>query len=76
MRRLVEFVTRSLVEEPGAVQVHEVRTEPAVVYQVRVAPGDVGRIIGKHGRTAQALRVLLAAGAARSGQRAALEIQE
>ena len=76
MRNLVEFVARSLVEDPGAVQVHEVHAAPAVVYQLRVAPGDVGRIIGKHGRTAQALRILLAASAARSGQRAALEIQE
>ena len=76
MRPLVEFVARSLVEDPGAVEVREVRTEPAVVYQLRVAPGDVGRIIGKHGRTAQALRVLLAASAARGGRRAALEIQE
>ncbi len=76
MRALVEFAARALVEDPGAVEVREVRTDSVVVYQLRVAPGDIGRIIGKHGRTAQALRVLLAAGAARSGQRAALEIQE
>ncbi len=76
MQRLVEFVARSLVENPGAVEVREVRADAAVLFQVRVSPDDVGRIIGKHGRTAQALRVLLSATAARAGQRASLEIQD
>jgi hypothetical protein len=76
MRRLVEFVARSLVDDPGAVDVREVRSETTTVYQLHVGAPDVGRVIGKHGRTAQALRVLISAGAARDGRRAVLEIKE
>ncbi len=76
MRPLLEFVARALVDDPGAVEVHEVRPGPTTVYRLRVAAADVGKVIGKHGRTAQALRLLLAATAARDGRRAVLEIEE
>lgn len=76
MRRLVEFVARSLVDDPSAVQVQELRSDPAVVYQLRVAPQDVGKVIGKHGRTAHSLRLLMQAAGSRTGRRAVLEIQE
>jgi predicted RNA-binding protein YlqC (UPF0109 family) len=76
MRELIEFVARSLVDEPGRVEVDEVRSEPTVVYKLRVASPDIGKVIGKHGRTAHALRLLLQATAARTRQRAVLEIQE
>lgn len=76
MRTLIEFVARSLVDDPSAVQVQEVQTDPTIVYRLRVAPEDVGKVIGKHGRTAHSLRLLLQAAAARSGRRAVLEIQE
>lgn len=72
----MEYVARALVDDPAAVAVEESRTAAAVVYRVRVAPADTGKLIGKHGRTAQALRLLLGAAAARSGQRAGLEIEE
>jgi len=76
MRELIEFVARSLVDEPGAVQVQERHTEGAVVFELRVAGPDVGKVIGKHGRTAHALRLLLAASAQRRGTKAVLEIKE
>lgn len=76
MRDLIEFVARGLVDDPGAVRVEEVPGTPTHVYRLRVAPADVGKVIGKHGRTAQSLRLLLAASAARGGERAVLEIQE
>jgi predicted RNA-binding protein YlqC (UPF0109 family) len=76
MRPLLEFVARALVDDPGAVQVHEVRAAPTAVYRLHVAAADVGKVIGKHGRTAHALRLLLAATAARDGRRAVLEIEE
>lgn len=76
MRALIEYVARVLADDPAAVAVEESRTAQAVVFRVRVAPADVGKLIGKHGRTAQALRVLLGAAAARSGARAVLEIEE
>jgi len=76
MRGLIEFVARGLVDDPAAVVVEESHGQPTVVYRLRVAPDDVGKVIGKHGRTAHALRLLLQASAARTRQRAVLEIQE
>jgi predicted RNA-binding protein YlqC (UPF0109 family) len=76
MRALVELVARSLVDEPAAVRVEEVPGDATTVYRLRVAPADVGKVIGKHGRTAHALRMLLGAAAARGGRRAVLEIEE
>ena len=76
MRPFLEFVTRSLVDDPGAVEIEAVFSQATVVYRLRVAPPDVGKVIGKNGRTAHALRLLLQAAAARTRQRAVLEIQE
>ena len=76
MRELIEYVARSLVDEPAAVEVREVQTTPTTVYQLQVATNDVGKVIGKHGRTAHSLRLLLSATAARAGRKAVLEIKE
>jgi predicted RNA-binding protein YlqC (UPF0109 family) len=76
MRSLIEYVARTLVDDPAAVRVTEVQAEPTLVLHLQVAPADVGKVIGKHGRTAHALRLLLAATAARQGKRAVLEIKE
>ena len=76
MRALIEFVARSLVDDPAAVRVQERRSEAAVVYELSVARDDVGKVICKHGRTAHALRLLLAAAAQRQGAKAVLEIKE
>jgi len=76
MRELVEFVARSLVDEPQAVRVQERQSDSTVVLQLQVARDDVGKVIGKHGRTAHALRLLLSAAAQRRGGKAVLEIQE
>jgi len=76
MRDLIEFVARGLVDDPAAVRVEEISGAPTHVYRLRVASADVGKVIGKHGRTAQSLRLLLAAAAARGGERAVLEIEE
>jgi predicted RNA-binding protein YlqC (UPF0109 family) len=76
MRELIEFVARSLVDEPAAVEVRERQTDGALVFELYVAGPDVGKVIGKHGRTAHALRLLLAASAQRQGTKAVLEIKE
>jgi predicted RNA-binding protein YlqC (UPF0109 family) len=76
MRELIEFVARSLVDDPASVRVHEQKTETTTVYQLQVARDDVGKVIGKHGRTAHALRLLLSASAQRRGCKAVLEIKE
>lgn len=76
MKELVEYVARSLVSEPDAVNVTEAEREGSIVLELRVAEADLGRVIGKEGRTAKALRAILNAAAARKNQRVVLEIIE
>jgi predicted RNA-binding protein YlqC (UPF0109 family) len=76
MKDLVQFVAKQLVNNPDAVEVRETQGEVGSLLELRVAKEDLGRIIGKQGRTAQAIRVLLYAVAARAGRRATLEIIE
>ena len=73
MRDLVEFVARALCEDPEAVKV-EVREGPIEVYALSVGPNDLGKVIGRQGRTAKALRTLLAARAELLGRKVGLEI--
>jgi predicted RNA-binding protein YlqC (UPF0109 family) len=74
MREFLEFIVRHLVDHPELVVIDQVEAESTVTLTLRVGPGEVGRVIGRSGRTAQALRVLLSAAAARQGRRALLEI--
>lgn len=74
MRELIAYVAKGLVENPDDVRVTEVEERTYTVYQLEVAPGDVGKVIGRGGRIANALRVLVKAGAARQNRRAILEI--
>ena len=74
MRELVEYIARSLVEDPERVSVEEHESEKGTVVHLRVAPEDRGRVIGRQGRTARSIRTLLAAAASRSGTRVMLEI--
>lgn len=76
MKQFVEFIAKALVDSPDDVHVHEVEGERTTVYELRVGEGDLGKVIGKGGQTAKALRILLAAAAARKGKRAVLEILE
>ena len=73
-RDLVEYIAKSLVDDPSAVSVSEKETDRGIVLELRVASGDVGKVIGKCGRVAQAIRTLLMASAGRSGARYLLEI--
>ncbi len=76
MKEFVEFLIRALVDEPDKVEVREVKGERSVVYEVRVAPSDTGKIIGRQGRIAKALRTLVKAASAKSGTKAVVEILE
>ena len=76
MKELVQFLARALVNHPEAVEVKETQGDTASVLELKVAKEDLGRVIGKQGRTAKALRTLLHASAARSNRRAVLEILE
>lgn len=74
MKKLIEFIATSLVDDQNSVDVTEVEGEDATVLELRVAKDDLGKVIGKQGRTARAMRALLTATAAKSGGRARLEI--
>lgn len=76
MKDLVEFLAKSLVDHPEEVSVSEVEGEETTLFQLRVAQSDLGKVIGRQGKTAKAIRVLLSASAARLGKRAVLEILE
>jgi uncharacterized protein len=73
---LLEHLARQLVDDPDAVSVEEVRQEGATVLQLRVATEDVGKVIGRQGRIARALRAIVRASGARSHRRVVLEIME
>lgn len=76
MRDLVEFMAKALVDDSERVNVTEVEGERVTVIELRVAPGDLGKVIGKQGRTARALRTILNANATKLRKRAVLEIVE
>jgi len=73
---LLAHLARRLVDEPDAVEVEEVEREGATVLQLRVAKDDVGKVIGRQGRIARALRAIVRASGARSHRRVVLEILE
>ncbi len=74
MRELVELMVKSIVDEPEAAHVNEVAGESIVVYEVSVAEDDLGKVIGKGGRIANALRTIVKAAATRSDRKATVEI--
>ena len=74
MHELVEYLAKGLVDEPDAVRVERVERDGAVVLELHCAPDDVGKVIGRQGRTARALRTIVRASGARSNERALLEI--
>ena len=76
MRALIEYCARHLVDRPEGVHVDEHETGETTVFTLRVEPGDLGKVIGREGRTAQAMRLLLSAAAASQGRRATLEIAD
>jgi predicted RNA-binding protein YlqC (UPF0109 family) len=76
MQSLITEVVKLLVDEPAQVSVTPVDEQDETVLELRVAPGDLGKVIGKQGRTARSLRTILAAAGSRSDERYALEIIE
>lgn len=76
MKELVQFLTRQLVNNCEAVQVKETRSDTASVIELRVSKEDLGRVIGKHGRTVNSIRNILNAIASRTKRKVVLEIVE
>jgi predicted RNA-binding protein YlqC (UPF0109 family) len=74
LKELVEFIAKSIVDDPSLVQVSEIEGESSVILELRVGPEDMGRVIGKGGRTANAMRTLVRVLAAKQGKRVTLEI--
>ena len=74
MRELVEFIAKSIVDDPSQVHVSEIEGEASVILELRVGPEDMGRVIGRGGRTANAMRTLVRVIAAKRGKRVTLEI--
>jgi predicted RNA-binding protein YlqC (UPF0109 family) len=76
LKDLISFIAKALVDDPDAVEVRLVEGEKTLVLELTVGDGDLGKVIGKDGRTARAMRTLLAATSAKQSKRAVLEILE
>lgn len=76
MKELVEYIVKSLVDKPEEVQVNEIEGEQSSVIELKVAKEDIGKVIGKQGRTAKAVRTILTAASTKLRKRAILEILE
>ncbi len=76
MKELIEYIAKALVDHPDKVEIKEIAGEKTLIYELRVGEGDLGKIIGKEGRTAKAIRTILTAASMKKGKRAQLEIIE
>ena len=73
-KELVEYVAKSLVDDPDGVVVNMIEGEKSTILELRVSQDDIGKVIGKHGRIAKAIRTILSASATKTGKRIVLEI--
>ncbi len=73
-KKLVEFVVKALVDNPDDVDLKVVEGEKSTILELKVLPDDIGKVIGKHGRIAKAIRTIVNACATKSGKRVVLEI--
>jgi hypothetical protein len=76
LKEMIEYIAKSLVDNPDEVQVSEVEGEQTSVIELKVAKEDLGKVIGKQGRTARAMRTLLGAASTKARKRSVLEILE
>ncbi|RJQ31089.1 MAG: KH domain-containing protein [Actinobacteria bacterium] len=74
MKELLETLAKALVDKPDEVEVSAVEGEKSVILQLKVAPDDVGKVIGKQGRIAKALRTIVKASSVKEGKKAVVEI--
>jgi hypothetical protein len=71
---LVEYIVKALVDDPDGVEIREIEGEKSTILELRVSKDDIGKVIGKHGRIARAIRTVINASATKSGKRVVLEI--
>ncbi len=76
MKDLIEFMVKALVDDPSEVNITEINGDKITLYELRVAKSDIGKVIGKRGRTAGAIRTIINAVSTKQGKRAELEIIE
>jgi predicted RNA-binding protein YlqC (UPF0109 family) len=76
MKELIEKMAKALVDKPDEVAVNEIDGEKTTVYELKVASSDLGKVIGKQGKTARAMRTILSASGTKIGKRCVLEILE
>jgi predicted RNA-binding protein YlqC (UPF0109 family) len=76
LKELIEYIVKALVDNPEKVEVKEIAGEKSIIYELRVGEGDLGKVIGKEGRTAQAVRTIITAAAMKLGKRTVIEILE
>ena len=76
MKSLIEQIAKALVDKPEDVSVEEVVGEKTIVFELRVTQSDIGKVIGKQGKTARAIRTILSAAGTKLGKRCVLEILE
>lgn len=76
MKELIEYIVKALVDNPDKVEVQEIAGEKSIIYELKVGEGDLGKVIGKEGRTAKAIRTIITAAAMKQGKRTVLEIIE
>lgn len=76
MKELVEFIARSLVDQPEELKLRVYEREQQTIIELRAAPDDLGKLIGRQGRTVRAIRTVLAAASSKSGRRYILDIVE
>ena len=76
LKELIEYIVKALVDNPEKVEVKEIAGERSIIYELKVGEGDLGKVIGKEGRTAKAIRTIITAAAMKQGKRTVLEIIE
>jgi len=76
MKELIRQMVAALVDNPEAINIREIQGESSVVFELQVAPGELGKIIGKHGRTARSLRTIVSAAGMKLHKKARLELLE
>ncbi len=76
LKVLIEYIVKALVDNPEKVEVKEIAGEKSIIYELKVGEGELGKVIGKEGRTAKAIRTIITAAAMKQGKRTVLEIIE
>lgn len=76
MKDLIIYIAKALVDRPDDVDVKELQGEKTVIYELKVGQGDLGKVIGREGKTAKAIRTIVTAASMKTGKRAHLEIVE